>query len=317
MIPKTRGARLSDLFIGLDVGGTRSRLLARSAGTEDDVSLFGPAGNFFRAGPDGAATVLSNLIGRALELRPQCRLRAVCAGVAGAGSQQARDTLAQSVRSRLAACAPFALQITHDGAIALEAAFGGDSGMIIIAGTGSSLFGRVRNGHILRAGGWGFMLGDEGSGHAIGLKGLRAIGHACDGGPETVLTDLLMARHGIAGQDALLHRVYRESWPVQHVTPLVLQAAADGDAVARRILGEETRALAAQARWLAQRGGPMEERVGVFGGLSKSALYMEAMQAALQEALPDWTLHPAQMSGVEAAVELAQALAREQNAPLS
>lgn len=313
MVPKTRDTILSDLFVGLDVGGTQTRLLARSADTEGDVSLFGPAGNFFRAGPDGAATVLSTLIGRALELRPQCRLRAVCAGVAGAGSQQARETLAQSVRSRLAACAPFALRITHDGVMALEAAFGGGSGMIIIAGTGSSLLGHTRTGNILRAGGWGFMLGDEGSGHAIGLKGLRAIGHACDGGSATVLTDLLMTRHGIAGQDALMHRVYRESWPVQHMAPLVLHAVADGDAVARRILVEETRALATQALWLAQRSGPMEKRVSVFGGLSKSTLYMEAMQAALQEMLPGWSLHPAQMSCVEAAVRLAQALAREQD----
>lgn len=308
---------MSDLFVGLDVGGTRTRLLARSADTENDVSLFGPAGNFFRAGPDGTATVLSTLIGRALELRPQCRLRAVCAGVAGAGSQQARDTLAQSVRSRLAACAPFALQITHDGAVALEAAFGEGSGMIIIAGTGSSLFGRALTGNILRAGGWGFMLGDEGSGHAIGLKGLRAVGHACDGGPATILTDLLMTRHGIAGQDALLHRVYRESWPVQQMAPLVLQAVADGDAEARRILYEETRALATQALWLARRSGPMDERVSLFGGLSKSMPYMEGMRSALREALPGWSLHPAQMSGVEAAVRLAQALAREQDVPPS
>lgn len=304
---------MSDLFVGLDAGGTRTRLLARSVDPGDDVSLFGPAGNFFRAGPEGAATVLSTLIGRALELRPQCQLRAVCAGVAGASSQQARDTLAQSVRSRLAACAPFALRITHDGAIALEAAFGGGSGLVIIAGTGSSLFGRVRAGNILRAGGWGFMLGDEGSGHAIGLKGLRAVGHACDGGPTTMLTDLLKARHGIAEKDALLHRVYRKAWPVQQMAPLVLQAVADGDAVARRILDEETRALATQALWLTQRSGPIEERMSVLGGLSQSPLYMDAMQAALQEALPNWCLHPAQTTGVEAAVRLAQALARKQD----
>ena len=284
------------LYIGLDAGGTKTEALARTSQQADPTRLSGPAANLQRQGVEATARVLATLIEQALAQHPDARLHAVCAGVAGAGSPDDQHTLATHVRSLLGDEAPALVQITHDGAIALEAAFEGGSGVIVIAGTGSILFARTRRGEVLRAGGWGYLLGDEGSGHVLGIHGLRAVAHAFEGGPPTRLHTLLAERHGLATPDALKRSVYRENWPVQQMARLVIEAAEQGDAEAQRIIAEQTGALAQQVTWLAGQTVEVEPRLALLGGLTQSAFYKEALADALLGALPGWRvrepLHP-------------------------
>ncbi len=294
------------LYIGLDAGGTKTALLARAGRHETPVSLKGPAANLQRQGEDTTAQVLVALVRQAVDRYPDAVLAGVCAGVAGAGYPVDQQSLAARVRGLLHDLEPFHLAVTHDGAIALEAAFEGGSGVMIIAGTGSILFARTRTGDTARAGGWGYLLGDEGSGHALGIHGLRAVAHAYDGGPPTRLQALLADRHGLDTPGATIHSVYREGWPVHQMAPLVLEAAEEGDAVARRIVADQTQALARQAVWLAGRSDPIETRLALLGGLTRSAYYKKALSDALTAALPGWRiqepLHPPVVGALRLAV---------------
>ena len=284
------------LYIGLDAGGTKTEALARTSQQAAPTRLAGPAANLQRQGVEATARVLATLIRQGLAHHPDATLRAVCAGVAGAGSPADQHTLATHVRSLLGDQAPARVQITHDGAIALEAAFEGGSGVIVIAGTGSVFFARTRDGQVLWAGGWGYLLGDEGSGHLLGIHGLRAVAHAFDGGPPTRLQALLADRHGLATPDDLKRSIYREGWPVQQMARLVIEAAEQGDAEALRIITEQTRALARQVTWLAGRSEAVEPRLALLGGLTRSAFYKQALTDALLATLPGWRvqepLHP-------------------------
>ena len=297
------------LYIGLDAGGTKTALLARVAQRETPLTLTGPAANLQRQGEAETARVLATLARQAIDRNPDARLAAVCAGIAGAGHPADQQALAARLRSLLGDLGPFALEITHDGAIALEAAFEGGSGVIVIAGTGSILFARTDTGETTRAGGWGYLLGDEGSGHHLGLDGLRAVAHAYDGGPPTRLQLLLAHRHGLDAAPAIIHAVYREAWPVQQMAPLVLEAAETGDDVAQRIVAGQTQALARQARWLAGRAGRIEPRLALMGGLTRSDYYKQTLSDALRAALPGWRIQDPLHPPVVGALRLALATA--------
>ncbi len=297
------------LYIGLDAGGTKTEALARTSQQAVPTRLAGPAANLQRQGVEATARVLTTLIRQGLTHHPDATLRAVCAGVAGAGSPADQHTLATHVRSLLGDQAPAHVQITHDGAIALEAAFEGGSGVIVIAGTGSVFFARTRDGEVLRAGGWGYLLGDEGSGHVLGIDGLRAVAHAFDGGPPTRLQALLADRHGLTTPDDLKRSIYREGWPVQQMAPLVIEAAEQGDAAAQRIITEQTRALARQVTWLAGRSDAIEPRLAFLGGLTQSAFYKQALADALLAALPGWRVQEPLHPPVVGALRLAMAAA--------
>ncbi len=293
------------LYVGLDAGGSKTHLLAASSPGEAPLSLAGAAANVQRQGVEEAARVLAALVLAALRQRPDAALRAVCAGVAGAGLASDREALAEALRRRLGEAAPPHLVIVHDAAIALEGAFEGGSGVIVIVGTGSISFARTRAGVLLRAGGWGYLFGDEGSGHALGVEALRAVAHAIDGGPATRLQRLLAERHGLATAEALVRRVYREGWPVQQAAPLVVEAAAAGDAEAQRIVGAQTHALAQQVHWLAQRSDDVAPRLALLGGLTEAAYYRDALAAALHAALPGWLVQEPAHAPVAGALRMA------------
>lgn len=293
------------LYLGIDAGATHSRLLARTVPGGAEVVLDGDAANLKRRGLEATTRVLAGLAEAACRQAPDAPLRALCAGVAGAGSETDRAALEAALAARFPDAA---VRIVHDAVIALEGAFEGGSGAIVIAGTGSIVFARTAGGRVERAGGWGYLLGDEGSGHALGLAGLRALAHALDGGPATQLRDALADSFGLTTPEALIQAVYDAEWPVQEAAPLVVEAAAAGDAVARHIVETQVSALAAQVAWLASRADEVTPRVALLGGLMREPFYRERLTAALHEVLPAWTVQPTQHPAVFGALRLALAL---------
>src|SRR5579864_961023 len=130
--------------------------------------------------------------------------------------------------------------VTHDAAIALTGATAGAPGVIAIAGTGSIAFGRNTSGKVARAGGWGYVFGDEGGGFDLVRQALRAALREEEGwGPKTALRDALVSSAGATSANDLLHRFYTDEYPRERVAAfsrLVDRIARDGDAVAREIL---------------------------------------------------------------------------------
>ena len=293
------------LYIGLDAGGSKTTLVAGHALSDALLRREGPCANLQRQGLDATATVLASLITEAVQAHPGTTEVSVCAGVAGAGDETEQHAIAAKLRSHLGTDAPRHLHIVHDAAIALEGAFEGGSGIIVIAGTGSICFARTTDGEMLRAGGWGYLLGDEGSGHALGIAGLRAVADAFDGGPPTRLSALLADHYGIDTPRALIHQVYQEKWPVQQMAPLVVQAAKEEDEVACSLIREQTRLLARQIAGLAHRSKAITPRIALLGGLNKEPFYRQALASALLAALPEWIVQEPVAPPVIGALQLA------------
>jgi N-acetylglucosamine kinase-like BadF-type ATPase len=130
--------------------------------------------------------------------------------------------------------------VVNDALVALEAGAPGDPGVVIVSGTGSIAYGRNASGEAARAGGWGYVLGDEGSGYWIGRAALRAVLREADRrGPKTALTPLLLRHFGVAQAQNLIHEVYHSNLKPHAIGALaqcVHAAHADGDAVAVGIL---------------------------------------------------------------------------------
>jgi len=132
------------------------------------------------------------------------------------------------------------VKVVSDARIALEGAFSGKAGCILIAGTGSILFGKDKNGFIHRNGGFGRLIGDEGSGHSIGRKGLSAVAKELDGrGRATLITQLLNEKYNISSAPDLIINVYKNDFDIASVAEVVLSAAGEKDPVALQILNEE------------------------------------------------------------------------------
>jgi N-acetylglucosamine kinase-like BadF-type ATPase len=266
-------------------------LLAECDDGSERIDRHGPAANPQRGGVEESARTLVALIRDPLQpYRPIGRL-SVCAGVAGAGRPDEQEALAHRLRQGLAADADAVrVEVVHDASIALEAAFGSGSGLVVIAGTGSVVFARAKDGTTRRVGGWGHLLGDAGSGHAVGRAGLRAVAAAFDGGEDTAIRDRVENRYGIDERDALIRKVYRDEFAVQNVAPLVVDAAADGDPVAADILTSEVADLAQQVEWVLDETDSVASRIVLLGGMVQNEPYTQALRRALRERVPDWSV---------------------------
>ncbi len=277
------------IYAGIDAGGSKTELLAAITQGDELLNLFGPCGNPARAGFEESAEVLTRLILQTIDRFGKERLAAVCAGVAGAGRTQDQQLLYEGVRERLpASTRDIPVRVTHDSRIALEAAFEGESGIMVISGTGTVSLARTRTNEFLRAGGWGYLIGDEGSGYALGSDGLRAVAHAFDGGPDTALRPLLAASGEIACREDLFEVAYKTRTPLQKFARTVIEAAESGDAVAKAIIRKNIALLTEQVGWLVARRADIRPRITLLGGLSGNAYYRKRLQRALLERLPEW-----------------------------
>jgi N-acetylglucosamine kinase-like BadF-type ATPase len=140
--------------------------------------------------------------------------------------------------------------------IALEAAFGAGPGVIAIAGTGSIVYGRDAVGRTARAGGWGFAISDEGSGHWIGRRAISAILSAHDQGRETAVTAMILQAWKLNTLDELVQQANSTPPPdFPRLFPIVLRAADEGDAIARDLLADAGANLATLAAIVVRRLG--------------------------------------------------------------
>jgi len=235
--------------LGIDAGGTKTVcLLADQSGAVLAESR-GPGANLHAAGELAVERVLQDVMGQAIGGRAIAP-GAICLGIAGVdGNEEARTVCAMMARIGYGA----RTLVVNDALIALVSGAHDAPGIVIIAGTGSIVYGRNENGEAARAGGRGHMIGDEGSGYWIGREALAAVMRAADGrGPQTQLSSDILAYFGIRDVSRLPRIVYDRAHPrmaVAALGPLVQQVAARGDAVATRILerAAEELVLAAQS----------------------------------------------------------------------
>lgn len=307
------------VLLGLDGGGTHTRcLVAELSGKVLSEGRGGPS-NYMSVGRERAGEGLRAAISSALEAagRSAGDVAAACLGLAGAGRPEDQAV----IRSLLTFLEPAPIQIVSDGRIALAGAFDGGPGVIVIAGTGSSVFGLGPTGELLRAGGWGWLLGDEGSGYFLGRSALAAALSAQDEtGPPTELGSRICRAWSIDRLEQALQRVYGDLHAAKAelaaLAPVVFEAAAAGDLVAGGLLAQAGRDLAVQAASVLRRLGmtAMDERgnppgVALTGGvLSPGSQVALAFERNLAQQVPAARVVDCLGSPAEGAVRLALTL---------
>ncbi len=280
---------MSNLLLGLDGGG--SKTLALLAGADGSVLGRGIAGasNYQNIGEIAAWAALDAAIAAAFAdaaLAPSA-VAAVGLGLAGVDRPEDRALFEGWAAGRFGG-AP--VVIANDAELVLAAGTPDGWGIALISGTGSIVFGRSPQGEMARAGGWGHILGDEGSGYAIGVEALRAVMRAFDGrGPATALTDAVLAHWSLKTPPDLVGRVYRESGGTAEIATLaalVDGAAGDGDAVAVDILRAAGRELAITVQAVARRLAlPMPAPCALAGGVIVRGQVVRTAFLAAAEAL--------------------------------
>jgi N-acetylglucosamine kinase-like BadF-type ATPase len=220
------------LFLGVDGGqSSTTALVGDESGRVVGVGRGGPCNHVGKA--EGREKFL-RAVGGCLRAAgfERAEFDAACLGFSG-GAADKEAYVRELIKAKR-------FLVTHDAAIALTGATGGEPGVIAIAGTGSMAFGRNREGKTARAGGWGYVFGDEGGGFDIVRQALRAALREEEGwGPKTALRDALVSSAGATSANDLLHRFYTDEYPRARVAAfakLVDRIARDGDAVAREIL---------------------------------------------------------------------------------
>ncbi len=223
--------------LGFDGGGTKTEcVLVNAAGEVTSHSLSGPS-NALRIGFDRAYAALSNAAAATLasaRLKPS-DVTAVCAGLSGAG----RPGVAERMEAYFRESFPNSfVRVTTDMETALESVAGSGVGVVLIAGTGSAACGRNAAGQFVRVGGYGPWVSDEGSAFDIGRHAVAVVGKARDRSiPATALTEKAIAAAGCFSWDELIEQAAANPDEVfPRVFPLVVELAATGDEVARRLL---------------------------------------------------------------------------------
>jgi N-acetylglucosamine kinase-like BadF-type ATPase len=222
--------------LGIDAGGTKTVCQLANARGEVLAEARRGGANLQAVGELEVEKVLHEVMEDAIGDRDIVPL-AICLGIAGVD----RDEDSRVIRAIMRRIGYKAKTlVVNDALVALEAGAPDRPGVVVIAGTGSISYGRNDRNQAARAGGWGYVLGDEGSGYWIGRAALRAVLREADRrGPETRLTGLLLKYYGVAKAQDLIHQVYHGSLrpsAIAAVAQCVQSAFTDGDAVAIGIL---------------------------------------------------------------------------------
>jgi len=235
--------------IGIDAGGTKTvGLLADETGKVHSKAISGSA-NLLVKGELAVEKVIFDVIESLEAPEP---LAALCLGIAGVG-QPGADQVIRDVLRRLGQRQP--VRVVNDALVALVAGAPSGIGIVVVAGTGSIAYGVDPDGHEARSGGWGYLLGDEGSAFWLGHYAVRHAIRAADGrGVTTTLYPLICEKLGVSDPTELVNWFYDQELSrnrVADLASLVETASADGDEVAETLMDQAAKHLASAARAVA------------------------------------------------------------------
>jgi glucosamine kinase len=230
-----------------------------------------------------SATTIADAIRKTLVGTGRISADAVVVGAAGAGRLEEAKELARALRAEELADT---VRVMTDGEIALVAAFGQSPGILILAGTGSVGLARDQEGNINRAGGYGWQMGDEGSGYALGRAALGVVGRAADGIAEaTGLSERVLT----ATRSSDISHLVRWAAASGHgeiaaLAPLVLEMAESGDRLAAELVAraaDDLLNLAISLRRLFPEGDAIP--VAMCGGVVQSGPLADALRTMLTD----------------------------------
>ena len=238
----------ANLILGVDGGGTKTvAVLARRG--KKDFSILGrgvsQASNPRVVGFSNASRAIHDAVKLAFKDAgiPFTKVGFLAAGISGAG----RDEEKNALQIALASLAGKVI-ISTDASLVLEEGLMEGWGIAVISGTGSIVLGKNQQGESFRAGGWGSVLGDEGSGYALGMGALKLLTHFADGREkQSPLQDKILAHLGIVHATeivALLHEDKLDKSMIANLAIEVLHAHGLGDMYASSLINDQAGQLA-------------------------------------------------------------------------
>ena len=250
-----------DFVCGIDGGGTRTTAVCCTPdGREIARKVFGPF-NLNSIGEEAFRGILKDIVSF-LEETGNCR--ALCIGAAGVNNLRMAEIVHEAF-SETGIC----YKLVGDEVIAHTGALNGKEGIILIAGTGSICFGKNSAGKSATAGGWGHLLGDEGSGYGLGRDAIRAVSRLLDGyGEPTTIRELIAGEFGLDTPEKIVSYVYsNDKSAVAKISHLVEKAYWDKDPVAIGIVRSNAEALVDIVMAVSSRLGLEKCDVALLGGL--------------------------------------------------
>lgn len=286
-------------FSGVDGGGTKTTaVVSTSDGVLLSKGTSGPS-NYQVVGLEEALDNIVESINIAVKLAEieNEKVTTACFGLSGVGRPVDHQIMGTALRKLNIA---ERIILDHDAAIALAGAFACQPGVIVIAGTGATAFGINESGDRQRAGGWGSILGDEGSGYYIGQKALVCACRAHDGrGEKTILVQKLVEQLNLSCLTDLVKRVYVDEMKrreIASLASLVFDAAREGDGVARDILKDAGKELGIAANAVITKLKMRDKKVQVAtaGGIFEAGeLIVSPFRRTIQEIAPNVQIvHP-------------------------
>lgn len=300
-------------FLALDIGGTKTACVLANEAAVLGRSRSDSA-KVLRIGKDDAARHLRTALdsvahesGVAL-----ADITASCIGTSGAAVAEVVDWLRQQMELQVGG----SIEILGDEEITLDAAFPGGAGVVVIAGTGSNVIGRTREGWTAGAGGWGPALADEGSGNLLGQQTLRAIFAAINEGDEPELLPRVLNHLQLRTRDELIALANAPNFEFAQLIPVVVSAARDGDTIAQETLkrgGEELGRLVLHViRRLIEKDPEIQNHLEVActGSIMEHVVEVRhAMEALLTAAYPHLIVLPGTVDPLNGALWHARRLA--------
>ena len=298
---------MTTLVVGVDGGGTRTRVIVTDGKGVELASVTGSGSAVTPGQARRSADVIEALVREALAACEMADVTpgALCVGVAGVGRDAEYRAFLEAISGRSLA---EEVEVLPDAVLALEDAFGDESGLVLIAGTGSVCYGRGPTGRLARCGGWGPIAGDEGSGGWLGKRALSVVTASSDGRePETALLGVILTHLPLDTADDLVP--WAASATPAHFGQLaipVMAAAALGDLRANSICTMAAEELVLHVRTLARQLFADERAavpVALAGGLMERGSFLRKLvELRLRSAVPGAVLHAGEVIPARGAV---------------
>ncbi|MCI3918827.1 N-acetylglucosamine kinase [Paenibacillus sp. TRM 82003] len=260
-------------YIGVDGGGTKTELSAALPEGRTIHRVSGASTNPHAVGREAAVGEFVRLLEHALTLLKDRGFTpaGLCLGLSGVASFEEERPFAEAlVALQRSLDLHFPYDFLSEAEISLMAAINRPYGVLVVSGTGSIAYGVGPDGSRCRSGGWGHLLGDEGSGYAIGQRALKAAMASYDGaGPETALVPMIIESYRFSSITDLKPYIYAPGIAKSDIAAfakLCLQACAAGDAVASGIVRSEAEALAGTTAALLRRAPALASADAVCAG---------------------------------------------------
>jgi len=300
------------LLIAFDCGATKTECALADINGIILYTTTGGAANFLVTGADGTAKIILSLLNNCIKKLNAnfSDIESIVIGAAGTGRKEDAEKLKSSLLKNFSGEGTKikSLKVVSDAQITLQGAFPNEAGCILIAGTGSIIYGKDEKGNIYRAGGFGRLLGDEGSGFSIGRKGLQAAAKYFDGrGDETLIVRLIQEKYSINSADELITKVYKENFDIASIAEVVIIAAKNEDQIANKILLEESEELIHHISTMMKKMGTIDLRVSFAGSLIlNNNYYSDMLHYKIKTSLPSVKIVDPKHSPIEGAIILAK-----------